>query len=51
MAKCSICGNKLAETFLGKIKGSYVKNKGKLVAVCFDCQKKFKTKDEILKEI
>ena len=29
MAKCSICGNKLAETFLGKIKCGYVKDKGK----------------------
>ncbi len=51
MVKCGVCGNKLAETFLGKIKGSYVKDKGKTHILCFECQKKFKTKEEILKEI
>jgi len=34
--KCSKCGNKIEETFLGKIKGTYVKKK----PICQDCQKK-----------
>jgi hypothetical protein len=34
--KCSKCNEKIEETFLGKIKGTYVKGK----AVCSDCQKK-----------
>ncbi len=51
MTKCAICGNKITETFLGKIKGSYFKVNGKLNAVCFECQKKLKTKEEILNKI
>ena len=35
--KCKICGNKIEVTFLGKIKGTYIKKK----AVCQDCQKKY----------
>ncbi|MBU0666730.1 MAG: hypothetical protein ABIC91_07755 [Nanoarchaeota archaeon] len=39
--KCDLCGKKIEQTFLGKILGSYVKNKkGKKHAVCPDCQKK-----------
>ena len=50
--KCEICGNKITETFLGKIKGTYIKDEnGKMHVVCFDCQTKFKTKEDILKEI
>lgn len=42
--KCGICGKSIGTTFLGKIIGTYVKNKdGKRVAVCFECQKKSKT--------
>ena len=47
--KCEICGNKLEETFLNKILGTYVKDKiGKKHSVCFECQKKLKTKEELL---
>jgi uncharacterized protein with PIN domain len=50
--KCSICNNKIEETFLKKIIGTYVKDeKGKKHSVCFECQKKFKTKEEILENI
>jgi len=52
MVKCEICGKKIIETFLGKIVGTYIKDeKGKQHAVCFECQKKFKSKEEILKNI
>ena len=48
--KCSICGRAIETTFLGKILGTYVKDsKGRLHAVCFECQKKFASKEEILK--
>lgn len=47
--KCEICKVEIATTFLEKIKGTVVKNKeGKKHTICFDCQKKFKSKDEIL---
>ncbi len=50
--KCEICGKKIGETFLQKILGTYVKDaKGKKHTVCFECQKQFKTKEEILKNI
>ena len=53
MAKCEICGNKLQELFLEKLKGTRVKKSGssKQYEVCFECQKKFKTKEELLKQI
>ena len=50
--KCSICSKIIENTFLKKILGTYVKDsKGKLHAVCFECQKKLKSKEEILKAI
>ena len=53
MAKCNICGNKIAELFLEKIKGTIVKKPGKSkhYPVCFECQKKFKNHEELMKEI
>ena len=53
MAKCTICGNKLQELFLEKIKGTIIKKPGKSkqYTVCFECQKKFKTKEELLEKI
>ena len=53
MVKCSICGNKLQELFLEKLKGTIVKKPGKSKQynVCFECQKKFKTKEELLEQI
>jgi hypothetical protein len=50
--KCEICKKKIDETFLKKIMGTYVKDeKGKKHAVCFECQKKFPSKEELLKNI
>ena len=46
MVKCFICKNKIEKTFLGKIKGTYIKKK----VICPTCQKKFPEK-EILKKI
>ena len=47
--KCSICAKSIDTTFLNKILGTYVKDKnGKLHSVCFECQKKFRSKEEIL---
>ncbi len=43
---CAICKEKVEETFLGKIKGTYV---GKKV-VCINCQKNY-SMEEIKKKI
>lgn len=48
--KCSICNGKIENTFLEKIKGSYIRKKGKLYTICSDCQKKYK-KEEMLKKL
>jgi len=41
MVKCSICKEKVEETFLNKLVGTYVKDQdGKLKAICSNCQKK-----------
>ncbi len=50
--KCEICKAKIEETFLNKIIGTYIKDKkGKKHTVCHACQKKFKDKTTILKEL
>lgn len=47
--KCEICNNKIQETFLKKIIGTYVKDeKGKKHSVCFECQKKFSKKEDLI---
>lgn len=43
--KCDICKKEIEETFLKKLKGSYVKIGGKLKKVCRECQSKYK--DEV----
>ena len=49
--RCALCGEKIEETFLGKLKGTYMrikeKNKNKLVEVCAECQSKH---DDKIKE-
>ena len=48
--KCAACSRAIDTTFLGKILGTYVKDKnGKIHSICFECQKKFGSKEEILK--
>ena len=50
--KCEICKKRIEETFLKKILGTYVKDeKGKKHAICFECQKKFSSKEELLKQL
>ena len=47
--KCNICKAKIEENFLKKIVGTYVKDKkGKKVVICPGCQRKFKTKKDML---
>ena len=45
--KCAICNNKIEQTFLGKILGTYIGKK----PVCPECQKKHTTKEELLANI
>ena len=47
MVKCTVCGKKIEETFLKKIKGTYIKKK----SVCSDCQSKYRKKEDLLKKI
>ena len=50
--KSTICHKSIGTTFLSKIIGTFVKDsKGKLHAVCYECQKKFASKEEILKNL
>ena len=50
--KCEICKKPVANTFLKKIIGTYVKDeRGKKHLICFECQKKFRTKNEILEKL
>jgi hypothetical protein len=50
--RCEICRKNITETFLKKLNGTYIKDaKGKMHAVCFECQKRFSSKDELLKNI
>ncbi len=53
MTKCEICSSKIRELFLGKLKGTSINKEGKSKQyhICFECQKKFKTKEELLKAI
>ena len=49
--KCSICKKNIDETFLKKIKGTYVKVKGKKRPVCQKCQIKHKDLDKKLGQV
>lgn len=51
MVKCDVCGSKLKELFLEKVKGTIIYKKGssKQYAICFECQKKCSSKEEMLK--
>jgi len=53
MTKCEICHEKIGETFLSKVLGTYVKDeKGKKHLVCGECQRHLKNdKKEILAKI
>jgi hypothetical protein len=43
--KCDICKASIEETFLSKIKGTYVKVDGKRKIVCQTCQKEGRLKE------
>jgi hypothetical protein len=50
--KCDVCGKKLAQTFLNKIVGAYVKDeKGKKHPVCRECQKLLQSRKKILEKL
>ncbi len=50
--KCELCKNTIGQTFLGKILGTHVKDaKGKKHTICFECQKKLNSKEEVLKQL
>ena len=50
--KCEVCSKNIEITFMNKILGTYVKDsKGKKHTVCFECQKKFQSKEKILENI
>lgn len=52
MVKCEVCSKKIEMNFLNKIFGTYVKDsKGKKHVICFECQKKFQNKADVLKSI
>ncbi len=53
MVKCSICSNKIQELFLEKLKGTIIRKPGseKQYHICFECQKKVGSKEELLKKI
>lgn len=50
MVKCKVCSGKLAENFLGKLKGTVIKKAGskKHYHVCPSCQKKHSSKEELM---
>ena len=50
--KCEICGARIGTTILGKIEGTYIKDKkGKKHMICNNCQRKFQSKEEILRTL
>ncbi len=50
--KCEVCNKGIATTFLGKVKGTYVKGaNGKLHSICFECQSRFKDKSSLLQQL
>ena len=53
MPKCTLCSNQIQELFLEKMKGTIIKkpNSSKQHLICFECQKKFQTKEELLQQI
>ena len=42
--KCAICNKEIQESFLNKIKGTFIRVDGKLKEVCNECQRKYKNK-------
>ncbi|HLD71989.1 MAG TPA: hypothetical protein VJA23_00230 [Candidatus Nanoarchaeia archaeon] len=53
MVKCTICGNKIQELFLEKLKGTIIRKPGseKQYPICFECQKKIRSKGALLEKL
>ncbi len=53
MTKCTLCNTKIQELFLEKIKGTILYKPGsrKQYPICFDCQKKAGSKEEMIKKL
>ncbi|MBS3116697.1 hypothetical protein J4421_03820 [Candidatus Woesearchaeota archaeon] len=53
MTTCTLCSNKIQRLFLEKIKGTIMKKPGskKQYVICFECQKKFPRKEELLQQM
>ncbi|MEK6808593.1 MAG: hypothetical protein AABY14_02815 [Nanoarchaeota archaeon] len=49
--KCNICNKKIEETFLGKLKGAFIKKQGKRYTICRDCQTQYDNKESLLETI
>lgn len=50
--KCELCKQAIAQIFLGKLVGTYVKDaKGKKHTVCRNCQKQLGSKAKILEKL
>ncbi|MBS3107221.1 hypothetical protein J4419_06210 [Candidatus Woesearchaeota archaeon] len=49
--KCDLCGAKIQQTFLNKILGTQIRVNGKKKLVCFECQRKFPKKEDLLKQL
>jgi hypothetical protein len=47
--KCDICSSTIETTFLGKIRGTHIRDAaGKQKVACFECQKKLVTKEALI---
>ncbi len=50
--KCDICSKTIATGFLEKVKGTYIRDKNKKKrSICFECQKRLGSKENILREL
>jgi len=45
MAKCDVCKCEIPNLVMGKIKGTYLKEKGKIYKICSACQKAHNAED------
>lgn len=45
MTKCDICKKEVTDLIMGKIKGTYLKSKGKVYKICSACQKDYSVEE------
>lgn len=41
MVKCDVCKKEITELIMNKIKGTYLKGKGKIYKICNACQQQY----------